>query len=111
MADLNQMIKGVKSGWDLESHFELMLCCVTNYEKAVGNAPVCCFYTCEANEIDSEMVLDGFRNYAASQEELVIGCSRGCLPLEDVKRGKIQYRKKLCKGCVKEAGRIIKDGS
>lgn len=110
MSDLNQMTTRVKSGLDLQFCLELMLVCIHNYENG-GEGPICCFYVCKRNEIPDEMILDNFTDNAGSSKALVVGCSKGCLPAAQIKQDVKFYRKILCKECVEDARKVIKNGS
>lgn len=110
MSDLNQMTTRVKSGLDLQCYLEQMLICIDNYESS-GEGPVCCFYVCKRNGVSDEMISVNFKDRADSSEELVVGCSKGCLPAAQVKQNIKLYRKMLCEECVKDARKVVKNGS
>jgi hypothetical protein len=113
MADLNQRVMRIKAGLSSEINHKLILYLIDNY---TGHGPICCFYICKAREIPKEMMLENFKNHTSSDEDEVIGCSRGCLSVggvnsKDVKRFGELYAEKLCKECVEEARRFRKDGA
>lgn len=70
--------------------------------------PICCSYIHRQKDIRDKKFQKGyidlsdFRLLASDTDETVIGCTRGCLPLNNSREGKRQYLKELCEGCVLE---------
>lgn len=118
MADLNQMTARLRTGLGLEIYQKIVLFLISEHENT-GEGPICCFFLCKSKDISKKVLSRSFKNYANSDEDLVIGCSRGCLPIRDttldapeVLRLRKHYAKKLCRECVEEAREVIKkDGS
>ena len=113
MSDLNQMMHKAKSGIPPENYRAIMTLLIARYEtnkrNNVEGGPICCFYTSKSGAIPSYARLDGFRNHAEWDHELVIGCSRGCIPIRrkgaaDVAK---RYAEKLCRNCVKDAKKLL----
>ena len=108
MSDLNQLINAYKEGKKLEELREPMLTIIRKYvNNQIG--PQCCFWIGKLEDLNDDNFKEGyidydFKNYARKSDDLIIGCSRGCLSIEDL--GKI-YFEKLCKGCIDEAKKIL----
>lgn len=112
MSDLNQNIKYIKKGVKIsKDHIQQF---IEKYNTA-NSWPICCFYIgTYGDEILQEYVneeyisLDSYKAYANIGEE-VIGCSRGCIKLEDWKKNNKLYLEKLCKGCIEEAKNLLEN--
>ena len=99
MSDLYQMIKLAKSGDT--GRTELIRERVEALERQ-RRGPICCFFTREKKDVCNENYLDlsDFIMPECSDDMVVIGCSRGCVPLSEARS---TYSQKLCEPCVAEA--------
>lgn len=91
MTDLNQHMRSLKSGG--EPFPELARVFAGRYAAEKAGVP-CCFYTITRRYVDPEH---------ACPEEMVIGCSRGYIPLRDEMETPGSFRDRLCRKCVEEA--------
>jgi len=120
MSDLNQLIKAAKRGCSGESLAVLREKAKLLSEKyeimnSEANYSICCVYQGELRGIlnrlgeiigaNEYVEIDEFRNYSRSPEEIVIGCSRGCMPVKELSRR--SYLEELCKECVEEARKFF----
>lgn len=103
MSDLYQMVKLAKSG-DIE-RTELIRERVEALERQ-RRGPICCFFTSQKKDVlnDKHLDLSDFMMPECSDDEVVIGCSRGCVPLSEARS---TYSPKLCEPCVAEARKYL----
>jgi hypothetical protein len=100
MSDLNQLIRAYKESPSEELR-KLMAVIIQRYE-IFQNGPACCFWIGKLEDLNDEefrkgYVEDDFRNYAEINDDLIIGCSRGCVNYRNYRK---TYLEKLCKECV-----------
>lgn len=110
------MIKKYKNTRSLGSLEELRIRyskLITKISEDSEQGPLCCFWIKKLKPKKKECIekyleeMNDFRNYVENYNEFVIGCSRGCVNLNDNFQ-KI-YWEKLCKKCVGEVKEIIEN--
>jgi hypothetical protein len=114
MSDLNQLIRDVKEEGINPQIRKYMHFLINRFERE-GVGPICCFYTGELSDIiesssknyKTHLTAENFQNLAKDSEEIV-GCTRGCMPYSKLMTS--EYGEKLCRFCIVETKRLLKDG-
>lgn len=85
MSDLNLKLRSIKSGRPIDKdgirlHIEMW--------ESVGLGPICCFYTRTRQSVGSDdqkgyVDLSDFNMSDGPPDEIVIGCSRGCVSIKN----------------------------
>lgn len=103
MSDLYKMIKWAREGYVEKG---LMRGRIEVWERS-HSGPVCCFFISKRNDVPKGYLnLPNYNLPGCPDDEMIIGCSRGCIPLST---SDSTYGPLLCAPCVEEAKKILGD--